>query len=75
MTKLIRIQLAMRSQAVEAMESARVVVSRPELGDFEARVRPRVWDALASRLEDGAALIEKLRQETTRIRNASRDVE
>ena len=53
---------------IAEMESAGVVVSRPSLDAFEPIVRPRVWEELASRLEGGDELLERLRQETERVR-------
>ena len=55
--------------AIASMESANVMISRPSRDGFEPLVRPKVWEALASRLEDGDALIERLRRETQRVRD------
>jgi C4-dicarboxylate-binding protein DctP len=57
--------------AIAEMESAGVVVSRPSLDAFEPVVRPRVWEELASRLEGGDELLERLRQETGRVRKVN----
>ena len=57
--------------AIAEMESAGVVVSRPSLDAFEPIVRPRVWEELASRLEGGDELLERLRQETERVRTVN----
>ena len=57
--------------AIAEMKSAGVVVSRPSLDAFEPVVRPRVWEELASRLEGGDELLERLRQEIERVREVT----
>ena len=58
-------------EGIAEMESSGVVVSHPSLDAFEPIVRPRVWEELASRLEGGDELLERLRQETERVRKVN----
>ena len=54
--------------AIAKMESAGVVVSHPSLDTFEGLVRHQVWKWLASRLDGGDELLERLQLETKRVR-------
>ena len=56
----------MEADAIEQMRAAGVEISRPDLAPFAPAVRPRVWDELADRLEDGEALIARLVAEAER---------
>ena len=56
----------MEADAVAEMGAAGVTISRPDLAPFAPAVRPRIWDELAARLPDGAALIARLVAEAER---------
>ena len=58
----------MEADAIGEMRAAGVRISRPAPAPFAAVVTPRVRDALANRLPDGEALIERL---VTEVRRAS----
>ena len=52
----------LEAEGIEMMGEAGVTIARPPLEPFVLMVRPRVWDALASRLPDGEMLLERVQE-------------
>ncbi len=56
----------METEALEEMVDHGVEITRPDLAPFAPAVRPRIWNDVADRLPDGAALIARLLAEAER---------